>query len=98
MSDTRQTTDHDTIRAWAEARNGRPARVKQTDGGGVLRVDFDPPEDTLEEIGWSEFFDIFENRGLAFLYQDKTGDGGTSRFNKLIRRDADQVQTEGRPS
>ncbi|AJE49047.1 hypothetical protein [Celeribacter indicus] len=87
MSEAMQTTDHETIRAWAEARDGRPARVRNTGGGGgILRIDFDPPEDTLEAIDWSEFFEVFEDRDLAFLYQDETADGGQSRFNKFIDR------------
>ena len=47
------TTDPAAIREWATTRGGRPARVKSTgDGGdpGVLRIMFDPSEDSLEEI------------------------------------------------
>ena len=85
--DSKTTTDHDTIRAWAEARGGRPARVAETaDAGGILRIDFQEPEDRLEDIDWETFFEIFEDRGLAFLYQDETADGGTSRFNKFVAR------------
>lgn len=83
------TTDHDAIRAWAEKRGGRPSRVAATDddsGGGILRLDFGAPEDRLEEIGWDEFFRIFEDRRLAFLYQEET-DGRISRFNKFVDRD-----------
>jgi hypothetical protein len=87
MSEARATTDHDTIRRWAEARGGRPARVKGTDPGGVLRIDFGEPEDTLEEISWDEFFRVFDDRGLAFLHQDRTEDGDMSRFSKLVSRD-----------
>jgi len=88
MTTSRTTTDHDTIRKWAEARNGHPARVKDTgDKGGLLRIDFNEPEERLEEISWDEFFRIFEENKLAFLYQDKLEDGATSRFNKLVARD-----------
>ena len=77
MSTAEKTTDHDEIRKWVEARGGRPARVAQTapgkddeqDGsGGILRIDFQEPDEALEEIPWSEFFDIFETNKLAFLY------------------------------
>ena len=47
------TTDHDTIRKWAEARDGRPARVKGTGDAkdaGLLRLDFVKPEENLEAI------------------------------------------------
>jgi hypothetical protein len=86
------TTDHDKIRAWAEARNGRPSVVKgsrDTEGGGILRIDFDDPEESLEPISWDEFFDIFDDRKLAFLYQERTADGKLSRFFKFVRRDED---------
>ncbi|HVW91780.1 MAG TPA: hypothetical protein VHB74_04150 [Devosia sp.] len=80
------TTDHDAIRKWVEARGGHPARVKGRGPGGILRVDFGEPEESLEEISWDEFFKVFDDNDLAFLYQDKTHDGKTSRFNKLIER------------
>ena len=88
MTEATATTDHDAIRAWAEERGGRPARVKGTGEGGILRIDFDPPEDALEELEWEEFFRIFEDSELAFLHQDRTEDGATSRFNKFVSRDA----------
>ena len=47
---------------------------------------FGEPEESLEEISWDEFFKVFDDNDLAFLYQDKTHDGKTSRFNKLIER------------
>jgi hypothetical protein len=82
------TTDHDTIRKWAEARGGRPARVSGTgDEGGILRIDFQEPDERLEEIDWETFFAVFEDRKLAFLFQDKTAGGKTSRFNKFVSRD-----------
>ncbi|HET8699752.1 MAG TPA: hypothetical protein VFO94_19870 [Gammaproteobacteria bacterium] len=89
MSDSKRTTDHDTIRKWAEARGGRPASVSGTGkagDAGLLRIDFAEPNDSLEEISWDEFFDKFEEKKLAFLYQDKTADGERSTFNKLVSR------------
>ena len=86
------TTDHGVIRAWAEARGGRPATVAGTEdsgqGGGVLRIEFDASEERLDDADWDEFFKVFDDRGLAFVYQEKTSDGQTSRFNKLISRDS----------
>ena len=89
MSDAQTTTDHATIRKWAEARGGRPATVKRTgskDEPGVLRLDFGEPEDSLEEISWEEFFAKVDDNKLALLYQDKTKDGKTSHFFKLVNR------------
>lgn len=91
MSQSKVTTDHETIRKWAEARGGKPAAVKAThDGeGAILRIYFPKAgeEPSLEEISWDEFFKIFEDRKLAFLYQDETKDGKISRFFKFIERD-----------
>lgn len=88
MTAATTTTDHDTIRQWAEARDGHPARVEGTGAGGVLRIDFGAPEERLEEISWDEFFRVFEENRLALLYQDRLEDGSTSRFNKLVDREA----------
>jgi hypothetical protein len=76
------TKDHEAIRKWAEKRGGHPARVK---GTNILRIDFGEPEPTLEQISWDEFFKIFDESDLDFLYQDKTADGKTSRFFKFVR-------------
>lgn len=86
MSQATMTTDHDEIRRWVEERGGRPARVRDSGPGGVLRIDFREPEESLEEISWDEFFRVFEESNLAFLHQDEK-DGSKSRFNKLVDRD-----------
>lgn len=93
MASATTTTDHDRIRKWAEDRGGRPTRVKGAGdaGGGLLRIDFDEPggnndADELEDIGWDAFFDTFDKSNLAFLHQDRTDDGKTSRFNKFVER------------
>ena len=87
MSEAQKTTDHEEIRRWVEERGGRPARVRGSGKGGILRIDFGEPEESLEEISWDEFFKIFDENNLAFLYQDKTSDGKPSRFNKFVERD-----------
>jgi hypothetical protein len=87
------TSDHDVIRTWAEQRDARPAMVRRTesDEGGVLRFEFpDAPggdSDDLEEVDWDEFFRVFDDRNLSFVYQEQTSDGETSRFNKFVRPD-----------
>ena len=86
MSTSEQTTDHDTIKNWAQSRDGYPAVIRTKGEGGVLRIDFGEPEQELERIEWDEFFQIFEENKLSFLYQEKTSDGGTSRFNKFVER------------
>jgi hypothetical protein len=91
QSDT--TIDHDEIRRWAEERDGAPATVKGTgkkNDAGILRLDFEPKDQELEEISWDEFFDKFEQEGLAFLYQEQTAEGKVSRFHKFVQREAGQ--------
>lgn len=72
MSRSQTTTDHQAIRKWAEARDGRPAVIRTGGKGGVLRIDFGEKEEEFEEIGWDEFFKIFDKSKLAFLFQDET--------------------------
>jgi hypothetical protein len=94
MSKSKRTTDHEQIRQWAEARNGKPARVQGTgdpDDAGLLRIDFPEKEtaeedEELEEISWDEFFEKFDEKRLAFVYQEQTAAGETSRFNKFVSR------------
>lgn len=84
------TTDHAKIRQWAEVREGRPAIVaatKDRPGGGVVRIQFLQDvdvDDELEEISWKQFFQIFDSKELAFLYQELTDQGEASRFCKLV--------------
>ncbi len=86
------TTDHKKIKKWTEERGGKPAVVKNTaksgKGAGVLRVNFPQysTDSSLQEITWEEFFSIFDEKKLAFLYQEKTADGKESRFFKFVSR------------
>jgi hypothetical protein len=89
MSEAKTTTDHGTIRKWAESRGAKPASVEGTgkkDEPGILRLDFEPKDRGLDEIPWDDFFDKFDKEKLAFLYQDKTADGSVSRFHKFVHR------------
>lgn len=90
------TTDHGRIKQWVTERKGRPVVVKATKttsgpkqemkGVGLLRVDFGETDDELEEVPWDEFFRIFDENNLAFLYEEKTKGGEISRFYKFVRR------------
>jgi hypothetical protein len=93
MANAKVTTDHAQIRRWVEARHGVPVHVHGTgasDDVGLLRIDFperDEAEDEeLEEITWEEFFEKFDEKRLAFVYQEKTAAGAQSRFNKFVNR------------
>lgn len=91
-NESKTTTNHEKIKKWAEARDGKPAIVKGTenneDGSGLLRINFPGyAEDNLENISWEEFFKTFDERNLSFLYQEETKDGGKSRFFKFVNKD-----------
>lgn len=86
---SKSTTDHTIIKEWAEARNGKPAVVESTanssKGGGFLRIDFSG-EDNLKDISWEEFFEIFDENNLEFLYQEETKNANESRFFKFVSK------------
>ena len=92
MTDARKTTDHDEIRQWVEERNGKPASVagtsKDDEDVGLVSIDFaeDGDDESLEQISWDEFFEKFEQKQLAFLYQEQKANGEPSTFNKLVSR------------
>ena len=90
--ESKVTTNHEEIQNWVEERGGTPATVKGTERGGsaLLRIDYPgySGEDTLEAITWEEFFEIFDENNLAFLYQEATEGGGKSRFSKFVNRNA----------
>ena len=87
MSEAQTTQDHDIIRRWAQARGGRPSSVPQTRSkgdSGILRLDFDPRDESLDPLSGDEFFQKFDAAHLSFLYWDEPGDGKKSRFLKFI--------------
>ncbi len=96
------TRDHGIIRRWVEERGGRPAAVKRTRG----RDDVSPlcidlpgysPRESLEALDWDDFFDRFEQHGLAFLYEDRTHDGELSRYSKLVREESSSRKRRASP-
>lgn len=92
MSESKTTTDLNTIKNWAESRSGVPAVIKDTDkgsGGGVLRIHFphnSPDPESFDEISWEQFKNRFENNKLAMVYQEKRENGSNSTFYKFIDR------------
>lgn len=86
MASARQTTDHDEIREWVESRNGHPAEAEGTE---VLRIDFDPENSSLEPIDWDQFFEIFEENNLTFLYDPE------GHMVKFIQREGTSSDDDG---
>ncbi len=83
------TTDHPTIRAWAEARGGHPAIAGNPGDGATLHLEFTGYSDgePVEFISWDDFFAHFDEAGLALIYQETTAFGEESHFNEFVRRD-----------
>src|SRR5213082_3897877 len=97
---SRPLTDHNEIRRWAEERGAHPACVRGTgssDDIGMIRLDFPgySGEGKLEEISWDEWFEKFDESGLALLVQDETARGQRSNFNKLVSRETAGVSSAG---
>jgi hypothetical protein len=90
-SESHTTTDHEEIRRWVEDHEGKPVIVKGTeaeDGSGVLRIDFPggAEADEFQEVDWDQWFEVFDDRDLAFLYQEHKASGEDSTFFKLVSR------------
>src|SRR5512140_1566980 len=97
---TRMTTDHDEIRRWAEARGAKPADVAATERDGetgMIRLDFPgySGAGSLKTITWDEWFEKFDEAGLALVYQERTAGGEASNFNKLIGRETAEARSHG---
>jgi hypothetical protein len=86
---TLATKSHDVIRQWAEERNARPATATRgpDDKPRTLRFDFDEATGGLEAIEWDAWFSVFDERNLAFLYQERKADGNESNFFRLVNPD-----------
>ena len=99
------TTIHDEILPWAKARGGRPAAGRSThsrNDPGILRIEFpnapNANDHDLVEISWGEFFEKFDEAGLALLYDDKTSTGERSNFSKLVSRETAEARLHGKKS
>jgi hypothetical protein len=93
MSSAKTTTNHDEIRKWVEQRGGHPAVVAATEntrgeGSGLLRIDYDEPGGNngtrLHRITWDQFFKIFDQNELAFLFDPESD----SRFSKFVEKES----------
>lgn len=98
-AESKVTTDHDEIRQWAEERGAQPSCVRGTGGEGdigMIRLDFPgySGEQSLEPISWDEWFEKFDESGLALLHQETTAGGERSNFNKLVSREtANEIES-----
>jgi hypothetical protein len=92
---TKVTIEHNEIRKWAEHQGGVPARVRgasrDSDGSDILRIDFpgEGADPDLEQIPWDEWFRIFDETQLAFIYEERNAEvlphGARTRRAPLLR-------------
>jgi hypothetical protein len=59
----------------AIGKNDAPSAAKEAD------------DDKLKEVSWEEFFQVFDESDLSFLYSEETAEGQTSRFFKFVREE-----------
>lgn len=68
------TTDHEAIRDWVTERGGQPVELQDPDAEA-----FDIAFESLDRaigypLEWERFFERFEERGLAFAYDEAPDD------------------------
>jgi hypothetical protein len=81
MSSAIPIIDHDHVKVWIEAHNGRPARIRGTGRGddpGVLGIAF-APSGAMEELPWDRWLRWFERNRLALIVSN-------NGFHKLVPR------------
>ena len=86
------TTDHKTIRRWAESRRALPAFVRGTNDGEPAVLRFIIPgahfnNRDLVEVTWEDFFAKFDLLALSFVYQEMTPSGEPSMHNEILQRE-----------
>jgi hypothetical protein len=94
--DTHVTTDHEQIRLWSDSHKAHPEIIENTEAlaeAPVLRLEFpgEGEEDLSENrsphrVSWEEFFQKFEELGLAFEYEDTEGLDPSVAYH-FIKRD-----------
>ncbi len=65
----------------------------------MIRIEFpgapNSRDESLQEISWDDFFDKFDERGLAMVYEEQTSRGQKSNFSKLIKRETARAKAAG---
>ena len=93
----KQTQDMETIRAWVEARGGKPIEEKQGNDPDVLPsigLQFKPLKnaDSVSTIPWDEFIRRMLEKKLIFVY-DEAADGDPTEHFRF--EPADEPAAEG---
>ncbi|MFA4886841.1 MAG: hypothetical protein WC595_01385 [Candidatus Nanoarchaeia archaeon] len=93
---TKITTDHGEMRKWVKERKGHPIHLKGMLDADEIPISIKLPHSTMEgsEITWDEFFKQFDDRNLAFEYEERDENGELSLFFKLIKQILPEAQPE----
>lgn len=89
FNSTHTTYDHQVLKNWAAQRGAIPALWQASPQGGRLGFRFlqqptaTPP---ATELSWEAFFEEFEARQLALLFEDNNDEGKLSHKYTLIDR------------
>lgn len=88
---TLATRNPEVIKVWAEARGAAPATSPNGDPERprVLRFDFPDYDKDLTPVEWEAWCQVFEDRGLVFVYQEHMKAGNQSNFFRLENPDRD---------
>lgn len=81
MSSAIPMVDHDQVRSWIEARQGRPVALAGTGKGddpGILEFSY-KPSSAMEELPWDRWLRWFERNRLALIVSN-------NGFHKLVPR------------
>jgi hypothetical protein len=87
--ETETTTEHDTIREWVEERGSTAAQVTEPAGddpGSLAIIPEGQMDDSVREVSWEEFFEIFEDEELAFVHQTEKDDPEEQWFCQFTER------------
>ena len=81
MSSAIPIIDHDQVKNWIEAHNGRPVHMLGTgrgDNPGILGISYNP-SNGMEELPWDKWLRWFERNRLALIVSN-------NGFHKLVPR------------
>jgi len=92
----KSTTDHEEIRLWVEAHNGRPEEVHISEADGwQLRINFPGKQDDVflvinpqeKRISWKDFFEKLDAKKLVFIYNPDSVGEDMTRECKIVAPD-----------
>lgn len=97
MAKSKLTTDHEEIKQWAVNHEAKPEIIDEPDARGDsigIRLDFPGKKDDrfiskdlYHEVSWEEFFKVFDEAGLGFIYEQIETEKDPSMEYRFVRLD-----------